>query len=137
MKNVAFQHATPWAGSDRNKAPKEITQWSSIPFRVDSQSIPFILVTFLPVNETLCFNVSVTRHAATLDTEPRAKSYSGGSRTHLFSNHFQYARRVVWSLSSLGRGSSSLFAPSFPAVPQYVDRAQLLLRTLSEPDERC
>jgi hypothetical protein len=38
------------------------------------------------------FNVAVTRHAATLDTKPLAKSYSGGIRTHLFSNHFQYAR---------------------------------------------
>ena len=38
------------------------------------------------------FNVAVTRNAATLDTKPLAKSYSGGIRTHLFSNHFQYAR---------------------------------------------
>ena len=30
--------------------------------------------------------------ALTLDTEPPAKSYLGGSRSHLFPNHFQYAR---------------------------------------------
>ncbi len=36
-------------------------------------------------------SVAATRHAATLDTELVAKSYSGGNRTHLLSNHFQYA----------------------------------------------
>ncbi len=41
------------------------------------------------------FNAAVTRHAATLDTEPRAKSYSGGSLTHLSSNHFQYAHGSI------------------------------------------
>ncbi len=43
------------------------------------------------------FKAAVTRHAATLDTEPPAKSYSGGSRTQLFSNHFQYARACFCS----------------------------------------
>jgi hypothetical protein len=55
-----------------------------------SSSLPFC-----PKNEIPCFNVAVTRHAATLDTEPPAKSYPGGSRTHLFSNHFQYARASI------------------------------------------
>jgi hypothetical protein len=31
-------------------------------------------------------------NAATLDTEPLAKSYSGGSSSRLSSNHFQNAR---------------------------------------------
>jgi hypothetical protein len=43
-----------------------------------SSSLPFCVL----------FNVAVTRHAATLNTEPLAKSYSGGcpqtiSRTHV------------------------------------------------------
>ena len=38
--------------------------------------------------------MAVTKHAATLDTEPVASSYPGGSHTHLFSNHFQYARGI-------------------------------------------
>ena len=31
-------------------------------------------------------------NTATLDTEPRARSYSGGVSSRLSSNHFQYAR---------------------------------------------
>ncbi len=30
-------------------------------------------------------------HAATLDTEPLAKSYPGGNRTHLSMKHYQFA----------------------------------------------
>ena len=47
-----------------------------------SSSLPFCLR----------FNVAVTRHAATLDTEPLAKSYSDGCSSRLSSNHFQNAR---------------------------------------------
>ena len=48
---------------------------------VHSSSLPFCVR----------FNEPVTKHAATLDTEPLAKSYPGGSRTHLSINHFQFA----------------------------------------------
>ena len=34
------------------------------------------------------FNVSVTRHAATLDTRLVSNSYPSGSHTHLSTNHF-------------------------------------------------
>jgi hypothetical protein len=44
--------------------------------------------------------------AATLDTEPLAKSYSGGSRSHLSSNHFQYAR--AWDCSSVYESPDNL-----------------------------
>ena len=39
------------------------------------------------------FNMAVTRHAATLDTEPVANGYPGGVPTRLSSNHFQSAHR--------------------------------------------
>ena len=60
------------------------------------------------------FNMAVTRHAATLDTGPVANGYPGGVPTRLSPNHFQFARRVVWSLSRLGQGLCSLFAAWFP-----------------------
>lgn len=47
-------------------------------------------------------NWLVTKQAATLDTEPRAKSYSGGSHTHLSSNHFQYAHGPICSCGNFG-----------------------------------
>jgi hypothetical protein len=81
---------TPWAVSDRNNFSELNTVQGSTVSRYLSTSLPFC-----PKESLSCFNVPVTRHAATLDTEPRAKSYSGRSRTHLFSNHFQYARAMV------------------------------------------
>ena len=47
--------------------------------------------------------------AATLDTEPPAKSYSGGSLTHLSLNHFQNARPSLGS-SVLGLRIKHYFA---------------------------
>jgi len=73
---------TPWAGSDSYNLSELNTVQGSTVSRYLSSSLPFCVR----------FNVAVTRHAATLDTEPLAKSYSGGRRTHLSSNHFQYAR---------------------------------------------
>ena len=51
-----------------------------------SSSLPFC------VRFNVAFRPMPYNNAATLDTEPPAKSYSGGSLTHLSSNHFQYAR---------------------------------------------
>ena len=79
---------TLWAGSDSYNLSELNTVQGSTVNRYLSSSLPFCVR----------FNVAVTRHAATLDTEPLAKSYSGGSRTHLFSNHFQYARASLGSV---------------------------------------
>ena len=57
---------------------------------VQGSTVSRYLLTSLPF--CVRFNVAVTRHAATLDTGPVANSYPRGIRTHLFSNHFQYAR---------------------------------------------
>ena len=43
-------------------------------------------------------------YAATLDTEPLAKSYPDGIHTHLLSNHFQYARAFPGSSLSVVKG---------------------------------
>jgi len=92
----------PWAESDRKQRFR-----SSIPFRA-GQPVPY-LSSSLPF--CVRFNAGLRRetsytYAATLDTEPLARSYSGGIHTRSSSNHFQSARRVDWSLSSLGRGGS-------------------------------
>jgi hypothetical protein len=69
------------------QVPRKHAFRGSIPFTgraaspVHSSSLPFCVR----------FNEPVTKHAATLDTEPLAKSYPGGSRTHLSINHFQFA----------------------------------------------
>ncbi len=55
------------------------TVWAASP--VHSSSLPFCVR----------FNEAVTSHAATLDTGLRARSYPGGSRTHLSMKHFQFA----------------------------------------------
>jgi len=71
----------------------------SIPFRV-GQLLPTFHPRFLSVYaSTLNFGWATPLtpyiNAATLDTEPLAKSYSGGSLTHLSSNHFQHARGIA------------------------------------------
>jgi hypothetical protein len=53
--------------------------WAASP--VHSSSLPFCV----------SFNEAVTGQAATLDTGPLARSYPGGSRTHLSMKHFQFA----------------------------------------------
>ncbi len=67
-----------------------------------AQSIPFCVR----------FNEAVTSHAATLDTGPLARSYSGGSRTHLSMKHFQFAPdpHVRWC----GEGG-----PQGPSLPDF------------------
>ncbi len=77
---------TPWAGSDRNKISGLNTVQGSTVSRYLLTSLPFCVR----------FNVPVTRHAATLDTGPVANSYPDGIHTHLFSNHFQYARATFF-----------------------------------------
>jgi hypothetical protein len=72
----------PWAGSDSYQISGLNTVQGSTVSRYLSTSLPFCVR----------FNVTVTRRAATLDTEPLAKSYSDWIHTRLFSNHFQYAR---------------------------------------------
>ena len=61
----------PWAGSDSYKISglNTIHGWKTNP--VHSSSLPFCVR----------FNVPVTRHAATLDTEPGASGYSDGVHT--------------------------------------------------------
>ena len=70
--------------------------------------------------------MAVTRHAATLDTEPLAKSYSGEILTHLSSNHFQYARAFFCYRKSYHDGQphvcSGLGHGSKPAVVKQIVR---------------
>ncbi len=61
-----------------------------------SSSLPFC------VRFNVAFRLVPYSNAATLDTEPPAKSYSGGSLTHLSSNHFQNARAFCCSTALLG-----------------------------------
>ncbi len=62
------------------------------------------------------FNEAVTRHTATLDTGPRARSYPGGGRTHLSMKHFQFAAEphVRWC-----RG----WAGQFVRLPDFADQS--------------
>ena len=75
------------------------------PLPVDSPSLPFCV----RFNEKLRLRrqhygfTYPYSFAATLDTEPRAKSYSGGSHTRLSSNHFQSARALHCSLAFMGK----------------------------------
>ena len=94
---------TPWAGSNSYNLSELNTIQGGVASPCLSSSLPFCVR----------FNVAVTRHAATLDTEPLAKSYPGGSRTHLFSNHFQYAR---------ARFCSSVFQSSWVSAFPFLYR---------------
>jgi hypothetical protein len=60
----------------------------------DSPSLPFCVRFNEPLRRRRQHYgfTSPYRHAATLDTEPLAKSYPGGNRTRLSSNHFRAAR---------------------------------------------
>ena len=89
---------TPWAGSNRYKISELMSFTAERPLPVDSPSLPFCV----RFNEALRDVARLRLHApyrlaATLDTEPLAKSYSGGSRTRLSSNHFQSARSPLCS----------------------------------------
>lgn len=85
---------TPWAESNSYKISKLMSFTAKRPLSGDSPSRPFC-VRFngpLPGRRQNYFFKSTYRHAATLDTKPLAKSYSGGSHTRLSSNHLQSAR---------------------------------------------
>jgi len=86
---------TPWAGSDRYKDFG--AQYHSQPDGHARSVHPRVLSVYA---STLDFGGVSGYHplcrpytnAATLDTEPLARSYSGGVHTRLSSNHFQSAR---------------------------------------------
>jgi hypothetical protein len=72
---------------------------SSIPFRV-RQPVDTFIPRYLSVYaSTKHFESAADSYslAATRDTEPLAKSYSGGDPTRLYSIHFQYARAIFCS----------------------------------------
>ena len=78
--------------------------WTASP--VHSSSLPFCV----------CFNVPVTRYAATLDTGPVASGYPGGVHSRWSTNHFQFAR---------ARGCSAYCSPFRRPVPPAGSTAQL------------
>lgn len=86
---------TPWAGSDSYKDFG--AQYHSQPDGHARSVHPRVLSVYA---STLDFGGVSGYHplgrpytiAATLDTEPLARSYSGGVHTRLSSNHFQFAR---------------------------------------------
>lgn len=114
---------TPWAESNRYKISELMSFTAGRPLPVDSPSLPFCV----RFNEKLR---SRRQHygftypysfAATLDTEPPAKSYSGGCHTRLSSNHFQSARSPlgsrlashVWKVTAEFPNINDGFASSF------------------------
>ena len=94
----------PWAGSDSYQISGLNTVQGSTVSRYLSTSLPFCVR----------FNVTITRHAATLDTEPLAKSYSDGNHTRLFSNHFQYARSMPWLFARIGGTAGQSYTIEYP-----------------------
>jgi len=78
---------TPWAGSDRYKDFG--AQYHSQPDGHARSVHPRVLSVYASTSD---FGSSPYTLAATLDTEPLARSYSGGIYPRLSSNHFQFAR---------------------------------------------
>jgi hypothetical protein len=88
---------TPWAGSNRYKISELMSFIAERLPSVDSPSLPFCIRFNVPLRrrrQHYGFTASY-RLAATLDTEPLAKSDSGGNRTRLSSNHLQSARATL------------------------------------------
>jgi len=78
---------TPWAGSTGRKISElnAIQGGRAIP-------LPFILTTSLCTLQPATSASPPYTLAATLDTKPLARSYSGGVCTRLSTNHFRFAR---------------------------------------------
>ena len=93
--------APHWPTETRISGLNTIQGWVASPYL--SSSLPFC-VRFNVALQLVPYN-----NAATLDTEPPAKSYSGGSLTHLSLNHFQNARPSLGS-SVLGLRIKHYFA---------------------------
>jgi hypothetical protein len=91
--HLPYTMNTLWAGSDRNMNFGDHFH-SGLDSKAFVASAPHPFPPRFPSarDALLGFNVHVTKHAATRDTGPSAKSYSCGSLTLLSSNHFQYAR---------------------------------------------
>jgi hypothetical protein len=83
---------TPWAESHSYNLSELNTIQGSTVSRYLSTSLPFCVR----------FKVTVTWHAATLDTGLVANDYPGGSLTHLPSTHFKYARASLGSSRFFG-----------------------------------
>jgi hypothetical protein len=93
---LPFSMHTAWAGSNRYKISELMSFTAETPLPVDSPSRP----------SCVRFNEPLRRHrqhygftstyglAATLDTEPLAKTDSYGNLTRLPANHFQSARAL-------------------------------------------
>ena len=88
--DVAFQHEQTLGRFQQLPSFR-----SSISFRA-GQPVPTFHPHYLSVYaSTLNFGWSPYINAATLDTEPLARSYSGGILPRSSSNHFQYARSTL------------------------------------------
>ena len=84
----------PWAGSNSYKISELNTVQGSTASRYLYSSLPFCV----RFNQALRIGkAGPYSQAATRDTEPLAKSYSGGALTRLYSNHFQYAPAIFCS----------------------------------------
>jgi hypothetical protein len=128
---------TPWAESDSYN--NFGAQYRS---GFDSQSIPFNLASFFcPQHRTLCFNVAVTRHAATLDTEPLAKSTQVGVTPTclqlISSTHVHFVVRRFWAAALRDRSdltcpirAIALSASTLCAASRSFYEAKMKLRPL-------
>ena len=88
---------TPWAESIRYKTSVLMSFTAERLPSGDSPSLPFCVRFNEPIRrrrQHYGFTASY-RLNATLDNGPLAKSYSGGSHTHLSSNHFKSARATL------------------------------------------
>ena len=96
---------TPWADSNSYNLSELNTIQDGVASPCLSSSLPFCV----RFNRALQLASQPYNQAATLDTKPLAKSYLGGSPSHLSSTHFQYARPTLCS-SALKSTVSSLHA---------------------------
>ena len=108
----------PWAGTDRYKDFG--AQYHSQPDGHARSVHPRVLSVYASTvdfggvsgDHSLCRPYT---NAATLDTEPLARSYSGGILTRLSANHFQFARAPFsyFALSLFGLACSICSVPNF------------------------
>ena len=117
---------TPWAGSDSYQDFG--AQYHSQPDGHARSVHPRVLSVYASTSD---FGSSPYTLAATLDTEPLARSYSGGIYPRLSSNHFQFARPPdcdangvaicvphvnLWSYIGAGRNATRSWQPLFQCV---------------------
>ena len=103
---------TPWAESKSYNLSELNTIQGGVASPCLSSSLPFCV----RFNRALPLEIQLYSQAATLDTKPLAKSYLGGSHSHLPSNHFQYARASLGYPRTFGNAFCILLRSSSNAL---------------------